>query len=83
MTNNVISLSILEDQKKKLTTDFDNINNGIKRLEGELVKLRNNLNAVYGAIQQTEVLIKLSKGEEKPEEKPEENKEVAASIATS
>ena len=79
MANNVVSLSILEDQKKKLTTDFDNINNGIKRLEGELVKLRNNLNAVYGAIQQTEVLIKLSKGEEKPEE----NKEVAASIATS
>lgn len=79
MANNAINLETLEEQKKKLTTDFDAINNGIKRLEGELVKLRNNLNAVYGAIQQTDVLIKLAKGEEKKEDA----KEVAASIATS
>jgi len=32
-------------------------------METEVIKMRNNLNAIYGAMQQTEKLYKLSKGE--------------------
>jgi len=44
--------------------DFDKTKKQIETIETEANKMRNNLNAVYGAMQQTEKLLKLSRGEE-------------------
>jgi len=38
-------------------------------MEKEAVNQRNNLNAIYGALQQTEKLLKLSRGEQKADGK--------------
>ena len=43
--------------------DFEKTKKGIETMEGEVMKQRNNLNAIYGAVQQTEKLLKLSRGE--------------------
>ena len=43
--------------------DFDKTKRSVETMEKEIANGRNNLNAIYGAIQQTEKLLKLSKGE--------------------
>ena len=47
-----------------LVQDFDKTKKSVESLEKEVVNQRNNLNAIYGAMQQTEKLLKLSRGEE-------------------
>mgnify|MGYP001312896889 CR=1 FL=1 len=69
----------LLDEREILKKDFDNLNNNIVKVEKDLVTMKGNLNAIYGAIQQVDKLIKLqSEGNKMPDEK-----EKALNIATS
>ena len=53
----------LQEELSVLKADFDKTKKQIETVEREVISMRNNLNAVYGAMQQTEKLLKLSKGE--------------------
>jgi len=52
---------ILQEELTLLKADFDKTKKALEGAEKEILNMRNNLNAVYGAMQQTEKLIKLSK----------------------
>ena len=54
---------VLEEELKLLQVDFDKTKRSVETMEKEIANGRNNLNAIYGALQQTEKLLKLSKGE--------------------
>ena len=54
----------LQEELSVLKADFDKTKKQIETIETEANKMRNNLNAVYGAMQQTEKLLKLSRGEQ-------------------
>ena len=58
-----INEKFLQEELAVLETDFDKTKKSVENLEKEVVNGRNNLNAIYGAMQQTEKLLKLSKGE--------------------
>lgn len=73
-----IDLKILQSERETLKNDFDNLTNRIAKVEKELGSMRSNLNAVYGAIQQVDKLIKMTNDKEMPAEK-----EQALNIATS
>ena len=70
----------LIEERKVLETDFNTMNDRIKQVEKDLGTMKSNLNALYGAIQQTDRLIaKLKDGDK---EMPPE-KEKALNLATS
>ena len=73
----------LLEERKVLEEDFNTTKDRIAQVEKDLNNMRNNINAVYGAIQQIDKLIVLAKGgkEEKKPMPPE--KEKALNIATS
>jgi len=50
----------LLSEKELLTKDFNSISEKIKQVEIELNSMKNNLNAVYGALQQTDKFLKMS-----------------------
>ena len=54
---------ILQEELAVLQADFDKTKKNVENLEKEVSTQRNNVNAIYGALQQTEKLYKLSKGE--------------------
>ena len=54
-----ISVKQLEEERVVLAKTFDDLNIKIKQVEGETQKMRNNLNAVHGALQQMDKLIKI------------------------
>ena len=58
-----INEKFLQEELAVLQADFDKTKKSVESLEKEVVNGRNNLNAIYGAMQQTEKLLKLSKGE--------------------
>ena len=58
-----INEKYLQEELAVLQADFDKTKKSVENLEKEVVNQRNNLNAIYGALQQTEKLLKLSKGE--------------------
>ena len=58
-----INEKFLQEELAVLQADFDKTKKSVENLEKEVVSQRNNLNAIYGALQQTEKLLKLSKGE--------------------
>ena len=58
-----INEKFLQEELAVLQADFDKTKKSVENLEKEVVNQRNNLNAIYGAMQQTEKLLKLSKGE--------------------
>ena len=64
-------------ERDVLKKDLDNLNNNIVKVEKDLVTMKGNLNAIYGAIQQVDKLIKLTEGNKMPDEK-----EKALNIAT-
>jgi len=70
----------LQSERDTLKKDFEAVQNKIKETENVLVQLKNNLNAVYGAIQQTDKMLKLVK-EDKKEMTAE--KAQALNVATS
>jgi|TARA_Y100000385_G_C12641706_1_gene445669 hypothetical protein len=52
-----IDKTILEAEREKLKTDFDNVTTSINSLEKNLITMRGNLNALNGAIQQVDKLL--------------------------
>tara|TARA_B100000085_G_scaffold186512_1_gene170504 strand:+ start:1736 stop:1957 length:222 start_codon:yes stop_codon:yes gene_type:complete len=54
-----IDLKTLQDEKIRLRKDFDELSTKIITFDKEIVSMKNNLNALHGAIQQTDKLIKL------------------------
>ena len=55
-----ITLKELQDERDVLKGDFETLSGRIKSVENELGQMKSNLNAVYGAIQQVDKLIKKS-----------------------
>ena len=60
---------ILQEELSILQADFEKTKKSVETMEKEAVNQRNNLNAIYGALQQTEKLLKLSRGEQKADGK--------------
>ena len=73
----------LLEERKVLEEDFNTTKDRIAKVEKDLNNMKNNINAVYGAIQQIDKLIVLARGgkEEKKPMPPE--KAQALEIATS
>ena len=69
----------LKDERKVLEDDSNTMSNRIKQVDAELIQMKSNLNAVHGAIQQIDKLIKMS---DSNEPMPKE-KEKALNLATS
>ena len=63
-----VNRKVLLIEKEKLQKDFGAINEQLKSCEAQLQSLRNNLNAVHGAIQQTDKLLTMVE-EEKEDDK--------------
>ena len=51
----------LSTERLLLKKDFDNLSDKIRQFEIDLGQMKGNLNALHGAIQQTDKLIKMSK----------------------
>ena len=72
----------LLEERKVLEEDFNTTKDRIAQVEKDLNNMKNNINAVYGAIQQVDKL--LAKVRESGEKKPmPPEKEQALNIATS
>ena len=63
-----ISKEQLIEEREKLQTEFDAVRQDIVKLETQLGSLRSNLNALNGAIQQTNKMISMVE-EKKTDEK--------------
>ena len=73
----------LLDERKVLEDDFNALNDRIKQVDKDLITMKSNLNALYGAIQQTDRLLEKIRGG-KDEKKPmPAEKEKALNLATS
>ena len=72
----------LLEERKVLEEDFNTTKDRIVQVEKDLGNMKSNLNAVYGAIQQVDKLIALSKKTGDKNEMPVE-KEKALNLATS
>ena len=55
-----IDVKLLEQEKEKLTKEFNELKSQIAKFENDLGLMKSNLNAVHGAIQQTQRLINMS-----------------------
>ena len=51
----------LVEERLLLKKDFDTLSDKLRQFELELAQMKGNLNALHGAIQQTDKLIKLCK----------------------
>ncbi len=60
-----ISIEKLIEEKTLLQKDFDDLNKNIKKVEMDMFQMKANLNALNGAIQQTDKLIAMAQGSEK------------------
>ena len=76
-----ISTTDLTAERQVLEKDFEALTTRIKQVDQELIQMKSNLNAVHGAIQQVDKLIKLS--ETNGKDKMPKEKEEALKIATS
>jgi len=65
-------LEELEEERNKLTNDFEEIKKNIQKVEVELNQMKNNLNALAGAIQLSNRLVDSAKKQEYDTEKFEE-----------
>ena len=73
----------LLEERKVLETDFNTMSDRIKQVEKDLGTMKSNLNALYGAIQQTDKLLaKVREGDKTKKEMPPEKAE-ALKLATS
>ena len=57
----MIDDKVLNEELATLKVDFEKTKKSVEQMEKEILSQRNNLNAIFGAIQQTEKLLKLSK----------------------
>ena len=60
-----ISIEKLIEEKTLLQKDFDQLSKKIKQVEIEVVQMRANMNAINGAIQQTNKLISMAQEKKK------------------
>ena len=60
-----ISVDKLIEEKTLLQKDFDELSKKIKQVEIEVVQMRANMNAINGAIQQTNKLINMAQEKKK------------------
>ena len=60
-----ISIDKLIEEKTLLQKDFDELSKKIKQVEIEVVQMRANMNAINGAIQQTNKLISMAQEKKK------------------
>ena len=60
---------LLQEELSTLKVDFDKTKKSVETMEKETILQRNNLNAIYGAMQQTEKLLKMVQGEQKADAK--------------
>ena len=85
-----IELETLKAERDTLQKDFDNLSGRIKQVDTDLVTMKSNLNAIYGALQQVDKLIAKDSGTtsekqlltEKEKSMPAE-KQAALNMATS
>ena len=84
-----IELKELQAERETLQKDFDTLGARIKQVDADLITMKSNLNAIYGAIQQVDKLIAKDSGttSEKQlltEKKPmPADKQAALNVATS
>jgi len=84
-----ITLKELQDERDVLKGDFETLSGRIKSVETELGQMKSNLNAVYGAIQQVDKLIKKSSPDKQEKQLLTEKqpmpaeKQAALNVATS
>ena len=71
---NYIMLEELEEERNKLTADFEDMKKNIQKVETELMQMKNNLNALAGAIQLSNRLVDSAKKQEYDTDKFEEKK---------
>jgi len=74
-----IEKDTLMNEREILVKDFESLQDRIKQVEKDLGTMKSNLNAVYGAIQQVDKLLKLVEGNNSLPK----TKEQALNIATS
>jgi predicted nuclease with TOPRIM domain len=60
-----ISKEKLIEEREKLQGEFDTVRKEIMQLETQLGQMRSNLNAINGAIQQTNRILGMVEGEKK------------------
>ncbi len=60
MSNGKVVLDDLIEEKNILQKDFDDIAKKVKTVEVELIQMKGNLNALNGAIQQTDKFIRMA-----------------------
>jgi len=60
-----ISKETLTEEREKLQGEFDTVRKEIMQLETQLGQMRSNLNAINGAIQQTNRILGMVEGEKK------------------
>ena len=85
-----IEISTWKTEREVLQKDFDNLSGRIKQVDADLITMKSNLNAIYGAIQQVDKLIAKDSEEtsekqlltEKDKVMPAE-KQAALNVATS
>jgi predicted nuclease with TOPRIM domain len=73
----------LLEERKVLENDFNTLNDRIKQVEKDLVTMKSNLNAVYGAVQQVDKLLEKLKPADTEKKPMPVEKEQALNIATS
>tara|TARA_B100000902_G_scaffold135562_1_gene133883 strand:- start:448 stop:651 length:204 start_codon:yes stop_codon:yes gene_type:complete len=61
MADLYLSLQDIESDKEKLVADFNDLKEKLQSMETSMNAMRNNLNALSGAIQQSDKLIKMTK----------------------
>ena len=71
-----IDLETLQEEKALLQKDFDEMKRNITKVEMDLVQMKANMNAINGAIQQTDRLLNRLKNE--GDEKSKALKEMVA-----
>ena len=71
-----IDMATLQEEKVLLQKDFDEMRKNITKVENDLIQMRANMNAINGAIQQTDRLLNRLRNE--GEEKSKKMKEVLA-----
>jgi septal ring factor EnvC (AmiA/AmiB activator) len=69
-----IDENLLMEERKTLEEDYKSTEEKIKMIEKELGNLRSNLNAIYGAVQQVDKLIVMSKEGNKSKSRQEADK---------
>ena len=71
-----IDMATLQEEKVLLQKDFEEMKKNILKVEVDLIQMKANMNAINGAIQQTDRLLNRLKNE--GEEKSKKMKEVLA-----